>query len=157
MHLTQLCAGNQLMFRGTVRRKSHANRRQLTQLPGPAKTVNVDLVSLRGSTRDAPADLDFANTVFAPCCVHFTMANGGTVDAANSDKWLGGDTVITTGTCVSATSEELDTTTELRHCLGYQADSAPFMSNPSVAGAGLTATRRTVPPAPRHPFPVWRL
>jgi Domain of unknown function (DUF4157) len=85
--------------------------------PGPAKTVNVDLVSLRGSTRDAPADLDFANTVLAPCCVQFTMALGATVDAAHSDTWLGGDTVINTGTCGSATSEELDTyngaTTEL--------------------------------------------
>ncbi len=76
--------------------------------PGGVKTVSVDLVSLRGSTRDAPADLAFANGVFAPCCIQFTMGNGGTVSAADSDSWLGGDTDLQTGTCGSATTEELN-------------------------------------------------
>ncbi len=74
------------------------------------KTVSLDFVSLNGSTRDPYADLAFANTVFAPCCVNFT-ATGRTATPSLSDRWLGGDTVMerATGDCNGdARTEEID-------------------------------------------------
>ena len=76
--------------------------------PGGMKTVSVDLVSLRGSNRNAPADLDFANTVYRACCVQFALGTGVTVTPTLSDTWLGGDTDLQTGTCGSPTGEELN-------------------------------------------------
>jgi hypothetical protein len=76
--------------------------------PNGVKTVTIDLVSLEGSTRDAPADLDFANNVFRPCCVQFQLGLGLTT-STNSSTWLGGDTDLSVGACGAPTQEELDT------------------------------------------------
>ncbi len=75
----------------------------------PAKTVSIDAVKLRGSSRDPAADVTFANTVFKPANVQFNLGKNETATNADSDTWLGGDTTITTGTCGTATKEELDT------------------------------------------------
>jgi hypothetical protein len=56
------------------------------------KTISVDLVSLRGSSRNPLDDLSFANTVFRPANVQFTVGAGQSADIATSDSWLGGDT-----------------------------------------------------------------
>jgi len=77
--------------------------------PGGTKTITVDLVSLDGSTRDAPGDLDFANKVFKPCCVQFQLGVGLSTTQANSSTWLGGDTDLNVGNCGAASQEELDT------------------------------------------------
>jgi outer membrane protein OmpA-like peptidoglycan-associated protein len=78
--------------------------------PGGVKTVTVDMVSLRGSNRNPPADLDFANNVFRPCCVQFAPGIGITASQKLSDAWLGGDTDIQKGNaCGTASAEEIDT------------------------------------------------
>jgi Domain of unknown function (DUF4157) len=74
--------------------------------PDGVKTVNVDLISLRGASRNAPADLDFANTVYAPCCVQFQMSHGVSVIPSLSDTWLGGDTAMSRGTTRGAIDPE---------------------------------------------------
>jgi hypothetical protein len=74
--------------------------------PGGVKIVTVDLISLRGASRDAPADLDFANTVYAPCCVQFQMTHGVSVIPDLSDTWLGGDTAMSRGTTRGAIDAE---------------------------------------------------
>ncbi len=75
------------------------------------KTVTIDFISLRDANHDPSADLAFANTVFAPCCVNFAALTGQTPTAALSDSWLGGDTVMdrSTGSCANggATAEEI--------------------------------------------------
>jgi len=73
------------------------------------KTVNIDAVKLRGAKRDPAADVAFANTVFKPASVQFNLVKNETATAADSDTWIGGDTTISTGTCGTATKEELDT------------------------------------------------
>jgi peptidoglycan hydrolase-like protein with peptidoglycan-binding domain len=72
------------------------------------KTVNIDIVSLDGSTRPPTADLEFANTVFNQCCVRFALAGGGSESPARTTTMLGGDTDLnnTPFTCASATAEE---------------------------------------------------
>jgi uncharacterized protein DUF4157 len=62
------------------------------ECPGGWKTVTVDMVSLRGSTRNPLDDLAFANTIFRPCCVQFQLGTGVSVTDTTSDGWLGGDT-----------------------------------------------------------------
>lgn len=57
-----------------------------------AKTVTVDFVKLRGSSRSPTDDLTFANTVFRPANVQFTAGANQSVPDATSDSWLGGDT-----------------------------------------------------------------
>jgi hypothetical protein len=79
---------------------------QANRCPDGVKTVTVDLVSLRGSTRNPPADLDFANTVYAPCCVQFQMSHGVSVVESLSDTWLGGDTAMSRGTTRGAIHAE---------------------------------------------------
>ena len=76
------------------------------ECPGGRKTVTVDLVSLRGSSRNPVTDLDFANRVFRPCCVQFTLGRGLTVDAAHSDSWLAGDTEMHRGSGSAPHAEE---------------------------------------------------
>lgn len=74
---------------------------------GGTKTVSVDAVKLRGSTRDPAADVSFANTVFAPANVHFSLAGNHTATAAESDGWLGNDTELDNNSpCGGATAEE---------------------------------------------------
>ena len=110
------------------------------------KTVSLDFVSLNGSTRDPYADLAFANTVFAPCCVNFT-ASGQTAIPELSDRWLGGDTVMerATGGCGSgdARTEEIDAYQGAERELGLSGRVRVFYvesSNPTDRG-------RAVPPS----------
>jgi outer membrane protein OmpA-like peptidoglycan-associated protein len=80
--------------------------------PKGIKTVTVDFVSLRGSNRNPPNDLDFANKVFQTCCVRFTMGSGRTAPQALSDIWLGGDTDMNwvgDSVCGKTTNEEINT------------------------------------------------
>jgi hypothetical protein len=72
------------------------------------KTVNVDLVSLDGSTRNPVQELERASTIFNQCCVHFNFVGGGSEDAARTRALLGGDTVLDTARpCGSAPPEEV--------------------------------------------------
>jgi len=80
------------------------------QCPDGQKTVTVDMVSLRGSSRDAPADLSFANSVFRSCCVNLQMGKGLSVIPSLSDKWLGGDTIMNRATARGAIDAEQSTT-----------------------------------------------
>lgn len=74
---------------------------------GGTRTVSVDAVKLRGSTRDPAADVSFANTVFAPANVRFSLAGNHTATAAESDGWLGNDTELDNNSpCGGATAEE---------------------------------------------------
>jgi hypothetical protein len=71
------------------------------------KTVNVDVVSLDGSTRNAVQELDRASTIFNQCCVHFNFVGGGSEDAARTSALLGGDNILhKTTACGSPTVEE---------------------------------------------------
>jgi len=74
--------------------------------PDGVKRITVDLVSLRGSNRNPVDDLNFANTVFRPCCVQFDFGIGVTVDPTDSDTWLGGDTVLDRFTACGTISPE---------------------------------------------------
>ncbi len=77
--------------------------------PDGVKTITVDLVSLRGSNRDPNHDLTFANTVFRSCCVQFQLGTGLTVHPDDSDRWLGGDTVLDRLTACGTISTEEQT------------------------------------------------
>jgi peptidoglycan hydrolase-like protein with peptidoglycan-binding domain len=71
------------------------------------RTINVDIVSLDGSTRNPLADLEFANTVFNQCCVRFAFGGGGSEDAARTRALLGGDTDLhKTLSCPHPTADE---------------------------------------------------
>jgi len=72
------------------------------------KTVSIDAVKLRGSKRDPATDVTFANNVLKPANVRLAVGKNETASAADSDTWLGGDTDIQTGTCGTATKEELN-------------------------------------------------
>jgi len=111
--------------------------------PGGVKAVALDLVSLQGSSRDPFADLDFANKVYAPCCVQFQAAGGASVDATLSNKWLGGDTVMERSTsCGSATSEETATYAGATSALGLSSRIRAFY----VESSHPTDRGRSVPP-----------
>ncbi|HBA55059.1 MAG TPA: hypothetical protein DCZ04_11560, partial [Syntrophorhabdus aromaticivorans] len=83
-------------------------REETQQAAAPAaKTVTVDLVKLRGSSRNPADDVSFANTVFRPANVQFTIGASRSAPDATSDSWLGGDTNLTTSpSCGSASAEE---------------------------------------------------
>lgn len=73
------------------------------------KTITVDLVKLRDSTRTPSSDLAEANKIFKPCCVEFTAGFDDAADPALSDKWLGGDTNLKrTKDCSTMDPEEKD-------------------------------------------------
>ena len=76
------------------------------QCPNGQKNVSVDLVSLNGSSRDAPGDLDFAQNVFKPCCVNIQMASGRSATATLTSQWLGGDTIMNRATTKGAIDPE---------------------------------------------------
>ena len=70
-------------------------------------TVNVDVVSLDGSTRNPVQELDRATTIFNQCCVHFNFVGGGSEGAARTQALLGGDNILhKTTACGSPTAEE---------------------------------------------------
>ena len=58
------------------------------------KTVNVDLVSMDGSTLNGPEDLARASSIFNQCCVRFALAGGGSEGAESTRALLGGDNVL---------------------------------------------------------------
>jgi peptidoglycan hydrolase-like protein with peptidoglycan-binding domain len=64
--------------------------------PGCAtiKTVNVDIVSLDGSTGNGPQDLAGASSIFNQCCVRFAPGVGASVDATRTRDLLGGDNIL---------------------------------------------------------------
>lgn len=71
------------------------------------KTVEVDLVSMDGSTMDPTAQLERANTIFNQCCVRFALKSGGSEGNARTTSMLGGDTDLAQSpSCGSATAEE---------------------------------------------------
>jgi Domain of unknown function (DUF4157) len=122
------------------------------QCPNGRKTITVDMVSLRGSSRPAPDDLDFANSVFRPCCVNLQMGVGVTPTAALSDTWLGGDTIMNRATAAGAIDPEqtaaYDGATAAFHLGGrihafYVDDTNPVVglatSFPAVWATGLAA------------------
>jgi peptidoglycan hydrolase-like protein with peptidoglycan-binding domain len=77
--------------------------------PGCAtiKTVDVDLVSLDGSTQNAITQLDRASTILSQCCVRFNLVGGGSEGPAATTAMLGGDTdLLQSPSCGSVTAEE---------------------------------------------------
>jgi len=72
------------------------------------KTINIDAMKLRNSNRDPAADVNFANKVFKPANVQFNLVKNEKAVDADSDSWLGGDTKIETGTCGTASQEEVN-------------------------------------------------
>ncbi|MBX3238411.1 MAG: DUF4157 domain-containing protein [Chitinophagaceae bacterium] len=75
--------------------------------PKAVKNITVDMVKMRGSTRNPASDLTTASTVFAGCNVSFTSGQNVTVPNADSDAWLGGDTDIqVSSNCGSVSAEE---------------------------------------------------
>ena len=85
---------------------SRIQRDVTPQCPGGEKTVTVDMVSLNGSTRNSVNDLDFANSVFRPCCVQFQLGRGMSVISNFSDIWLDGDTVLSRSSACGAVHAE---------------------------------------------------
>jgi len=71
------------------------------------KQVSVDVVTLDGSTRNAVEELNRTNTIVNQCCVHLTLGGGGSVDAATTRSFLGGDTDLARSpNCGAVTAEE---------------------------------------------------
>ena len=58
------------------------------------KTVNVDLVSMDGSTRNPPQELAKASSIFNQCCVRFASDRGASEGAEDTRALLGGDNVL---------------------------------------------------------------
>lgn len=75
----------------------------------PTKTIAIDALTLRGASRNPAADVTFANTVFRPANVQFSLVNSAAASNADSDTWLGGDTDLAVGKCGAASGEELAT------------------------------------------------
>jgi hypothetical protein len=72
------------------------------------KTLAVDLVSMDGSTRNPPTELDRASTILDQCCVHLTLGTGASEPPARTRALLGGGTVLTkTTACGRPTAQEL--------------------------------------------------
>ena len=72
------------------------------------KTLAVDLVSMDGSTRNPPTELDRASTMLDQCCVHLTLGTGASESPARTRALLGGGTVLTkTTACGRPTAQEL--------------------------------------------------
>jgi Domain of unknown function (DUF4157) len=121
--------------RGDVRVQRDVN----TQCPNGLKTVTMDLVSLSGSTRNPVDDLNFANTIYRPCCVQFQLGTGLSVGATNSDAWLGGDTIMSRATTAGAIHAEQSTTydqaTATYHLAGRIRAFYVEDMNPSIARA----------------------
>lgn len=73
----------------------------------PTKNVTVDMVKLKGSSRNPSTDLTKASTIFSTCGVSFTAGQNITATDADSNLWLGGDTDITVSSgCGSVSPEE---------------------------------------------------
>jgi hypothetical protein len=71
------------------------------------KTLNVDVVTMDGSTQDGVQQLERANTIFNQCCVHFNLSGGGSVDAATTNTLMGGTNVLNKSVaCGSSTTDE---------------------------------------------------
>lgn len=70
------------------------------------KTIDVDMVSLRGSTGNPSGDLAYANTVFNQCCVKFDMKKGLSASDTDSDKWLVANTDLDNSSPCGALSTE---------------------------------------------------
>jgi len=71
------------------------------------KTVSIDLVKMRGSTRTPAVDLSEVNKIYAPCCVQFAAGIDKPVPNEKSDLWLGGDTdVKVSDDCSKVAAEE---------------------------------------------------
>jgi peptidoglycan hydrolase-like protein with peptidoglycan-binding domain len=83
------------------------------------KTVNVDVVSMDGSTRNGIDELERANTIFNQCCVHFNLSGGGSLDGPSTAALMGGDNILTKSTaCGSSTAEERSLVSGVRSALG---------------------------------------
>lgn len=71
------------------------------------KTVSVDLVKMRGSSRSPDADLKLSNDLYKKCCVQFTKGQEPPVTKDQSDSWLGGDTDVKVSSgCNTVDAEE---------------------------------------------------
>lgn len=120
---------------------SKIQRETKQQCPNGVKAITVDLLSLRESNRNPADDLDFANTVFRPCCVQFQLGTGVSVQASDSDTWLGGDTVLDRSTsCGTISSEDKTMNDETAALYGINSRFRAFYvesMNPGARGASL--------------------
>lgn len=77
-----------------------------TPLP-VTKSVTIDMVKLRGSSRNPSEDLARANGIYNTCNVGFTIGQNVTATDADSDSWLGGDTDLhANNNCGNPSAEE---------------------------------------------------
>jgi hypothetical protein len=103
-------AAPQLKSRLGLQRCARSPKFSKTACKNPVKTVTVDFVKLKGSSRNPASDLAFANKVFESCCIQFTAGVNETATKGNSDIWLYGDTVLNReqGCGKAPSSEETD-------------------------------------------------
>jgi hypothetical protein len=81
---------------------------QAATTPRTMKSLTVDMVKMRGSSRDPAVDLATTNTIFQTASVNFAVGQNVTATDALSDTWLGGDTDLNVAgvTCGAVTGEE---------------------------------------------------
>jgi hypothetical protein len=89
------------------------------------KTINIDVVKMRGATGNPSVDIAFANAVFSECCIQFAIGTQVIVPNFLSDFLLGGNTDFLVGGCDSISSEDLITFLTTTTLFG--------LSNPVVA------------------------
>ena len=90
-----------------LRRCSRDPKFSSAKCSNPVKTLSIDIVKLRGSSRDGAKDVAFANKVYNSCCVQFAVGTNVTASKKDSDTWLGGDKQLDrTGQCGNASAEE---------------------------------------------------
>jgi hypothetical protein len=112
----------QLKSRLGLQRCARSPKFSKTACKNPVKTVTVDFVRLRGSSRTPATDLEFANKVFAACCVQFAVGKNEPAKKSDSDAWLYGDTVLNREKgCGAPSSEELDMFTDASTTHGLSA------------------------------------
>lgn len=73
------------------------------------KTLTIDVVMMKGATGNPVADIAFANSVFAPCCIQFRLGKQVPMPGFLSDFLLRGDTDFLVGDCGAVSAEDLAT------------------------------------------------
>jgi hypothetical protein len=70
------------------------------------KNLTVDMIKMRGSSRNPSDDLAKANTIFHNASVNFTAGRNETVPDATSDLWIGDTDMVAQTVCGTLSTEE---------------------------------------------------
>ena len=89
-----------------LRRCSRDPKFSTATCSNPVKTLGIDILTLRGASRSGASDVAFANQVFKPCCVQFSVGKDETASDTNSNTWLGGDKDLNKSTACGTPSTE---------------------------------------------------